>query len=120
MSKSFTSMLKLALENTLDAGEIFFEKKVTPEDRTRIYEKDVKINKTERAVRKQLVGHLCVAGNTADVPFALLMMSMVKDVERLGDYAKNLTEVPDLSPAGLPDNGLTAELAEILSLPTDA
>ena len=40
-------------------------------------------------------------------------MSLAKDVERLGDYAKNLSEVADIRNAPLPDNDVVGELREI-------
>jgi phosphate uptake regulator len=40
-------------------------------------------------------------------------MSLVKDVERIGDYSKNLAEALDVSGAVLPDDETTAELREI-------
>lgn len=113
MARNFKRMLELALENTLSAGEIYFGKKTVPEDRTRIYDQDVQINQLERKIRKQVVAHLTVKGNYMDVPYCLLLMSLVKDVERLGDYAKNISEVVDVHSGGLPDNEVVQELREI-------
>lgn len=58
----------------------------------KIYALDKMINKQERAIRKRIVEHLSVQPSV-DVPVSLLLMSVVKDAERLGDYAKNLFEV---------------------------
>ncbi|MGD2136430.1 MAG: PhoU domain-containing protein [Gemmatimonadales bacterium] len=113
MGESFTQMLKLTHESTLEAGDMYFKMDTTPEARTRIYKQDVKVNKLERAVRRQVISHLSLAGNSASLPYCLLLMSLVKDVERIGDYAKNLAEVPELHPAPLPDDELVAELREI-------
>lgn len=113
MGREFTRMLRLALENTLAAGEIYFSKTTTPEQRSRIYEQDVDINKLERAIRKRVVAHLSLPGNRLDVPYCLLLMSLVKDVERIGDYAKNLSEVVDIHPEPLPESDILRELREI-------
>jgi phosphate uptake regulator len=40
-------------------------------------------------------------------------MSLVKDVERIGDYAKNLSEVRDYHPAALPEDDIAGEMREI-------
>jgi phosphate uptake regulator len=40
-------------------------------------------------------------------------MSLVKDVERIGDYAKNLAELVDFRPGSLPEDELVDELKEI-------
>lgn len=58
----------------------------------KIYALDKMINKQERGIRKRIVEHLSVQPSV-DVPVSLLLMSVVKDAERLGDYAKNLFEV---------------------------
>ena len=42
-----------------------------------------------------IVEHLALRP-TVDVPVCLVLMSVVKDAERLGDYAKNLFEVSEL------------------------
>jgi phosphate uptake regulator len=106
-------MLRLACKMTLTAGEVYFGGNVSREERKQIYERDVKVNKLERSIRKRVVAHLSVYGNRGDLPYCLLLMSLVKDVERLGDYAKNLSEVADLDLGQLPDDDIVAELREI-------
>ena len=113
MGDNFAKMLSLTRDQTIRAGEIFFSKPASPEERTQIYKQDVKVNKLERKIRKQVIAHLSIAGNSADVPYSLLLMSLVKDVERIGDYAKNLAETLDVSGAILPDDDTVAELREI-------
>ena len=113
MGDNFAKMLGLTQAQTVRAGKIFFSKPPSPEERTAIYKQDVKVNKLERKIRKQVIAHLSVAGNSADVPYSLLLMSLVKDVERIGDYSKNLAEVLDVSGAVLPDDETVAELREI-------
>jgi phosphate uptake regulator len=113
MGENFAKMLGLTQAQTVRAGKIFFSKPPSPEERTAIYKQDVKVNKLERKIRKQVIAHLSVARNSADVPYSLLLMSLVKDVERIGDYSKNLAEVLDVSGAVLPDDETMAELREI-------
>ncbi len=110
---NFARMIQTTYEMTTTAGDIYFGKHFTPGERTRIYEQDVEVNQLERSIRKQLVAHLSFEGNVPDVPYCLLLMSQVKDVERLGDYAKNLSEVVDLWPESLPDDEVRQELLEI-------
>ena len=54
---------------------------------------DVGVNKAQRRVRKELVVHASVQGAAADLPMALSSMSIVKDAERIGDYAKNIWDI---------------------------
>ena len=113
IGERFDQMLKLTLEMTLSAGDIAFGRDATPETRPRIYELDVEVNKLERSIRKRIVAHLSIPGSRADVPHCLLLMSLSKDVERLGDYAKNLSEVVDIRNGPLPDDEVVGELREI-------
>ena len=113
MGKNFEEMLNLTKEMTLNAGRIAFGKKRTSEQKRLVYDQDVRVNQLERTIRKQVVAHLSVARNTSDVPYCLLLMSLVKDVERLGDYAKNLFELADFGPEELPEDELMEEMGSI-------
>ncbi len=53
---------------------------------------DMEVNEAERDLRRQLVVHASVHG-TSQVTAVLVYMSVVKDVERIGDYAKNIYDV---------------------------
>jgi phosphate transport system protein len=60
-----------------------------------IYSIDQSINDAQRDIRKRIIEHLALRP-TVDVNACLLLMSVVKDAERLGDYAKNLHEAVEL------------------------
>ena len=113
MGENFARMLTLTYEMTVEAGEIYFGMKASPEARTAIYEHDVRVNKLQRTIRKQVVKHLSIPGNRPDVPYSLLLVSLVKDVERIGDYAKNLSEIIDIQDGSLPEGEILDELKEI-------
>ena len=53
---------------------------------------DKKVNGLEREIRRELIVHASVFGGI-DSPAVLVYMSVVKDVERVGDYAKNLLDL---------------------------
>jgi phosphate uptake regulator len=53
---------------------------------------DQRVNELQRALRQELAVHTSVYGGV-DTPAVLVYMSIVKDVERLGDYAKNLVDL---------------------------
>ncbi len=61
--------------------------------RTEIYQRDILVNQAERAVRKAIVAHLAV-NPKSDTAFCLILMSVVKDAERVGDYCKNMMDLP--------------------------
>ena len=58
---------------------------------TTVYQSDIKINKMEREIRKSLVTHLSINPGH-QIAGSLILMSVVKDAERLGDFCKNLYE----------------------------
>jgi len=66
-----------------------------PDLKKKIYEVDKKVNRLQKGIRKRIVEHLSLRP-TVEVPACLLLMSVVKDAERLGDYCKNLYEVTEL------------------------
>jgi phosphate uptake regulator len=83
---------------------------------------DQQVNRLEREIRRDLMVHASVFGGI-DTPAVLVYMSVVKDIERVGDYAKNLLDLArdgaDLSKA--PDADSWRELtAEVSQLVTDA
>ncbi len=57
-----------------------------------LYATDLRINRTEIQVRRALVVHGTVHG-AGSFPSLLILMSLVKDAERIGDYSKNLFEL---------------------------
>ena len=113
MGGDFSEMLDLSRGLTIRAGRILFEEASEGDDRKEISRSDVKINKLERKIRKQVIAHLTVGADAGSVPYCLLLMSLVKDVERIGDYAKNVAEVHHEGGGPLPDDENGAELREI-------
>lgn len=58
-------------------------------------ETDRRVNEAEREVRRALVVHAGVRGSSTDSPQLLVYMSLAKDIERIGDYAKNIYDLAD-------------------------
>ncbi len=56
-----------------------------------VYDLDQRINAKQIKIRKRIIEHLSV-NPSVDVMACLLLMSVTKDAERLGDFAKNLYE----------------------------
>ena len=110
VADDFALMLNLTREMSHSAGQIFFGEDHDENAQDRVHKTDAEVNELERAIRRSLMTHLAVPGNSADAPYSLLLMSLVKDVERLGDYAKNLSEIVEIGPDVLPEG---AELDEL-------
>ena len=57
-----------------------------------IFEMDKKINEFEREVRRKIMTHLSISGSK-DLASGLILISVVIDIERIGDYTKNIYEL---------------------------
>lgn len=85
-----------------DSAELPFDFKKT----------DRKINKFEREVRRNVLTHLTVAGTQNLVP-GLVLVSIVIDVERIGDYTKNIAGLATMHPKRLHGATLDSSLCEV-------
>lgn len=77
-----------------------------------IYEKDKALNKYEREVRRNVLTHLAVVGK-GDIVAGLTLVSIVIDVERIGDYTKNIADLAKDHPKRLEGGRHEKALAEI-------
>ncbi|MFC1949981.1 PhoU domain-containing protein [Chloroflexota bacterium] len=66
------------------------------------YDVDIATNNQEREIRQLLLEHLSLHP-THDTSGCLALMSLVKDAERIGDYAKNIFEVAVLNKGTIKD-----------------
>lgn len=82
-----------------------------------IYKKDIQINKYERQVRRNVLTHLTVAG-IYNIAQGLVLVSIVIDVERIGDYTKNIVELAQAHPLKLSGGVFENELTEIERITT--
>ena len=116
------SLLNQALKESyimLDADrEMFVEsikslrKQDKSELKTDIRKKDLMINEYEREVRKKVITHLSISG-TADITSGLVLTSIIIDIERIGDYTKNIIELALNHPARLEGSIFEEELVKI-------
>jgi len=114
MGADFARMIELTGESVREAGEAYFGPDPLDEEaENTIRRRDIQVNKLQRQIRRQVVAHLSLDRTRSDVPYCLLVMSLVKDVERLGDYAKNLAGIRSLHPGALPDDDLVRELSRM-------
>ncbi len=76
-----------------------------------LFTTDQRINKTEQSLRREMVVHGTVHG-TSSFPALLVLMSLTKDAERIGDYAKNIFGLAR-DGANMPTGSRLHELTEI-------
>lgn len=105
-----SDLLRECIDETvrmLDLGHEMFQLVTTalvqdapPEDVQKIKKMDKEMNRSHRAVRRKVYEHLSLTG-TQDLYFSLILLSVVDDTERVGDYDKNIAEIITLVPRRL-------------------
>jgi phosphate uptake regulator len=101
--KDFLSQVMEDFKVMLDDSEMMFkssyailvENKKEPGLEDQIIKTDKRVNSLQKAIRQRIIEHM-TAQPSVDSPACLLLFSVSKDAERVGDYAKNLLEVSRL------------------------
>jgi len=57
-----------------------------------LYQRDRQLNRYERSVRRKIVTHMSVS-TKPDINMGLVLTAIVIDIERIGDYTKNILEL---------------------------
>lgn len=104
------SMFKLASKNFDIATEELIEN--LDVKRANIYLTDQKINDCEKEVRRKVLEHLTI-NPQQDVSYSLILITVVKDLERIGDYVKNIVELAYHYPKKMTMDDYSSELIEI-------
>ena len=99
------SYIMLEIDREMVQESIYsLRKRDTSELKINIIEKDLMINEYEKEVRKKVLIHLTISG-TKDVNPGLVLVSIIIDIERIGDYTKNIVELAVNHPRKL-DGGI--------------
>tara|TARA_B100000614_G_scaffold262718_1_gene297917 strand:+ start:2948 stop:3613 length:666 start_codon:yes stop_codon:yes gene_type:complete len=77
-----------------------------------IYAMDKKINEFERDVRRKVMTHLAVGGKD-DIGSGLILVSVVIDIERIGDYTKNIYDLAVQHPKKLSAGSFEKKLEDM-------
>lgn len=77
-----------------------------------VYDQDIQINIYQREVRKKVLKHLAITGGANIIP-GLILTSIVIDIERLGDYTKNIMDLAIAHPHILTCNTYEEDINEI-------
>lgn len=79
-----------------------------------VYAADQKINHYEREVRRKAMTHLAL-GQGADLHGGMVLISIVIDIERIGDYTKNIVDLALRHPESLQGGPFEKRLCRIES-----
>lgn len=77
-----------------------------------IYDADREINAAEIEVRRLIFQHLAV-NPAGDLTPALIVTSIIIDIERIGDYAKNIHQVAEAQKGKFPTGAVAGEVRSI-------
>jgi phosphate uptake regulator len=83
-----------------------------------IYARDRAINRFERDVRRRIVTHLAVSSNP-DVNTALVLTAIVIDIERIGDFTKNIVELAVAQPGAFQGGELENDVQAVEKMVRD-
>ncbi len=78
-----------------------------------VYQINKKVNKTEIDIRKKILEHLVFSSDKSELVPSLIITSIVIDIERIGNYCKNMFELVKLYPDELKGHSLIDELRRI-------
>ena len=118
-SKTSNHVLSTEFGHMLDSGRHIFDAAVntllggTDPDVVKedLFATDKSINKAQQQIRREILVHAAVQP-AVSLPACFTLMSLVKDAERIGDYAKNIFDLACLAPPAKED----AERAKLVEL----
>ncbi|MDA1195848.1 MAG: hypothetical protein O2894_11770 [Planctomycetota bacterium] len=73
---------------------------------------DKRLNAFERDVRRKIMTHLAL-GHTGDLAAGLVLVSIVIDLERIGDYSKNIYDLAVMHPERLDGGHIEESVAKV-------
>lgn len=109
----FGEMLERTQSMFKDAKRGVWETPLTAEERQAIYRSDRRVNKLERSVRRRVLVAMNTQGSEANLNNCVILLHVVKDAERIGDYCKNLSELRDYDERDLGTDEVSASLKAI-------
>ncbi|MBL7052315.1 MAG: hypothetical protein ISS00_01040 [Candidatus Marinimicrobia bacterium] len=77
-----------------------------------IFSMDKQINAFERDVRNKILTHICMAG-TSELAPGMVLVSIIIDIERIGDYTKNIYDMAVNHPKRLTAGSLEEKLHSV-------
>lgn len=94
--------------------DVLLCKRPAADVKDQLEKKDEIVNNRERLVRRKIIEYLTL-NPEGDVPAALVLFTVVKDAERLGDYCKNILEIAQFLPGCLEHGVYETPLTEMES-----
>jgi phosphate uptake regulator len=87
--------------------------------KSRVKTMDLEVNRLQRSVRRKIYQHL-VLSKGKDLLSSLQLHDIVNEIERVGDYSKNIAELAEMIPQGVNwgayDEGMTTARTQLLEM----
>ncbi len=97
------------------AGDVYLQRTPEAPSASSIKQRDKEINKLQRQLRKQAFGEAVGDPGNFGLPFCVSVMNVVKDVERIGDYAKDLAELIEVAGSSSPGEQVPSLVSHVES-----
>ncbi len=97
IAQELDRMIQESAEIVRLAGDIYLQRTVDGPTADGIKQRDKVINKLQRLLRREAFGEVLGDPKNLSLPFCLSVMNIVKDVERIGDYAKDLAKLAEVA-----------------------
>lgn len=75
--------------------------------------RDAEINLFQKDVRRKVVTHYAISQDMDDLPNGLVLLNMVVDVERVGDYTKNILDLALNHPDTIKSEDFSEDLHQV-------
>ena len=106
------AMLKLSHEIFLKSLESFNSPESLKEIKA-LKKEDRKINDYQMTVRRKVLTHFSIGASAREVTNGLVLVDMVVDIERIGDYCKNISDITLMKESSINFGELSDEISKI-------
>ena len=106
------AMLKLSHQIFLKSLESFNSPESLKEIKA-LKKEDRKINDYQMTVRRKVLTHFSIGASAREVTNGLVLVDMVVDIERIGDYCKNISDLTLMKESSINFGELSDEISKI-------
>ena len=105
-------MLELS-RNIFSQAIIYLREAHNIETHKKLKKKDKEINEFQQEVRRKVLTHYSVQSEKVDIANGLILINMVVDIERIGDYCKNILDLAINHPTQIISEEISEDLTAI-------
>tara|TARA_X000001036_G_scaffold325920_1_gene304477 strand:- start:193 stop:873 length:681 start_codon:yes stop_codon:yes gene_type:complete len=104
----------IRLSNEIFEKAVFFLREGGEKTKIKALKKrDQEINNFQMDVRKKVITHFAVSNDLSHLPNGLVLLNIVVDIERVGDYTKNILDLAMNHPKKIISEKISSDLHDI-------